>query len=308
MESWDLITEKPSLSTLTERQHSLKSPADWPRWEQNIKEWLKLWDVWKYCDPSSPVCDLPVLEEPVAPDITTVKPHAKSILDLEPHHFDELAILVSHYKQGKRIFDTKMKRLDEIARVVWVRVDTKYRDYLDDLSPDMRYGSLTVWKQLRQLSDIIEPVTQQTLDRLQEEWDLGPKTYLKNNIESIQPEIDREQFYDFCQSFFKKCKAIGLVSPQFSPDKILFKLGCYYESPLTCRRVEMKHFVLMSLPVSWKNLNDASQEDILQGSDSGNKEESSEDPVNDDWSAQWPTKESPEWLVLNRHGRASSTW
>jgi hypothetical protein len=91
----------------------------------------------------------------------------------------------------------------------------------------MRHDGLTVWKQLRTLSDIMEPVTQQTLHRLREEWDSGHETYLKRKNESVRPEFDRKQFHFFCQSFFEKCKAIGLLSPQFSAEKILFKLECY---------------------------------------------------------------------------------
>lgn len=205
----------------------LESPNDWPKWKVYVKELMDLFDVWEYCDPSIRICDLPKLKEPIKPEITSVKPSAKSIVDLEPEHFAELASLTSKYKAEKEIFDQKMLVLDQLALLVFCLVPLKYQAFLDYHSIQSLRTSETVWKELTTLSDIMEPVSQRALDRLQVEWRTG---FDKANDEDCGTDLfanseNMDQCFLFCCGFLEKCQYMKLVKPDIDPEIIFFEMG-----------------------------------------------------------------------------------
>ncbi|KAJ5204230.1 uncharacterized protein N7498_005109 [Penicillium cinerascens] len=206
----------------------LESSNDWPEWKDYVKGLMDLFNVWEYCDPSVRSCDIPELKEPIKPEITSVKLSAKSIVDLEPEHFAELVSLTSKYKAEKEIFDQKMLALDQLALLVFCLVPLKLQALLDYHSIQSLRTSETAWKELTTLSDIMEPVSQRTLDRLQDEWRTGFDTA---NDEDCGTELfanseNCDRRFLFCCNFLEKCQYMKLVKQDIDPEIIFFEMGC----------------------------------------------------------------------------------
>lgn len=159
----------------------LESPDDWPKWKGYVKELMDLFGIWEYCDPSIRSCDLPKLKEPIKPEIASVRQSAISIVDLERDQFKELLSLTKNYRAEKEIFDRKMLALDQLALLVFCLVPLKYQAFLDCHSIQNSRTSETAWKALTTLSDIMEPVSQRTLDRLQDEVSTEDTVYEADN-------------------------------------------------------------------------------------------------------------------------------
>lgn len=273
----------------------LESPNDWPKWKDYVKELMDLFDIWEYCDPSIRSCYLPKLKEPIKPEIALVKPSATSIVDLEPEHFAELISLTSKYRAEKKIFDQKTLALDQLALLVFCLVPLKYQAVLDYHSVQSLRTSETAWKVLTTLSDIMEPVSQRTLERLQDEW---WNAFDKANDEDCDTDLfanseNSDHHFLFYYGFLKKCQELKLVRPDIDPEIIFREMG--YFSWMSLRQQSWFKMPDFSAPVPNATPDEVSGEDTVyepdNGSDDGEASEGTE-------SNEGCSQKSPGWEVV----------
>lgn len=158
---------------------------------------MELCGVWEFCDPSVLKQNLPSLEAPVEPEITSVKLSATSILDLEPDDFAKLAALVTKYKEDKEIYDWVMEALHQVSLfIVRFVAEEPYQEIIAYIMK-CPLTAQTVWRQLVTLTDMMQPVSRSTVLRLCDEWKTG------------REETFFETCFDFYYGFFRKCQLLN---------------------------------------------------------------------------------------------------
>lgn len=273
----------------------LESPNDWPKWKDYVKGLMDLFDIWEYCDPSIRSCYLPKLKEPIKPEIALVKPSATSIVDLEPEHFAKFVSLTSKYKAEKETFDQKTLALDQLALLVFCLVPLKYQAFLDYHSIQSLRTSETVWKELTTLSDIMEPVSQRTLERLQDEW---RNAFDKANDEDCDTDLfanseNRDSRCLFDCGFLAKCQNLKLVRSDIDPETIFPEMRYFSWMRLDHQSwIKMPNF---SDPMPNATPDEASGENTVYESD--NSSEDGEAVGGSENNEGCPQK-SPEWEVV----------
>jgi hypothetical protein len=251
----------------------LDSPDDWPEWRRYAQEVMELCCVWEFCDPSIREQDLPSLEAPVEPKITSVKLSATSILDLQPDDFAKLVALVTKYKEDKEIYDWVMEALHQVSLFIVRFVAEEPYQELIAYTMKCPLTAQTVWRQLVTLTDIIQPVSRSTVLRLCDEWYTGHE------------QACFEAFFGFYYGFFRKCQLLKLIKPGFVPERVLFDIGYNYLIPLESQEwFKMPDF---HYPVPKSMPDEKGEEMTVRTSDNDGNDGQSEEIENDRQFRRW---------------------
>lgn len=254
----------------------LESPDDWPEWKRYAQEVMELCGIWDLCDPSVRKQNLPSLEEPVVPEITSVKRWATSIVDFKPDDFAKLAALVAKYKEDKEMYDWEMEALDQVSLFIFSFVAEPYQELIA-YTMKCRLTAQTAWRQLVTLTDIMEPVSQSTVLRLCDEWKTGHEEAFLG---------DGGTYFDFCYGFFRKCQFLKLIKPEFAPERVLFEMGHSCSIPLESQEWFQMPYFYSPVPKSMPD-GKGEQKAVWASDNDGNDGESGEETENDRKCLRW---------------------
>ncbi|KAJ6184775.1 hypothetical protein N7519_006076 [Penicillium mononematosum] len=110
------LQERPEMLTRT----------NWKSWKNEIEKHARKEGVWKYCNPDAPSEYYPELHEPEKPHVSTVRPEAKSIVDLGEDDFIELSSIVDQYWKQMRAYENIQTKLQVIFELIENNVDYEH--------------------------------------------------------------------------------------------------------------------------------------------------------------------------------------
>ncbi|OQE85855.1 hypothetical protein PENNAL_c0023G06135 [Penicillium nalgiovense] len=110
---------------LQERPEAL-TRTNWKSWKNEIEKHARKEGVWKYCSPDAPSEYYPELHEPEKPHVSTVRPEAKSIVDLGEDDFIELSSIVDQYWKQMRAYENIQTKLQVIFELIENNVDYEH--------------------------------------------------------------------------------------------------------------------------------------------------------------------------------------
>lgn len=100
--------------------------SNWKSWKNEIEKHARTEGVWKYCNPDAPGEYYAELHEPEKPHISTVRPEAKSIVDLGEDDFIELSSIVDQYWKQMRAYENIQTKLQVIFELIENHVDYEH--------------------------------------------------------------------------------------------------------------------------------------------------------------------------------------
>ncbi|KAJ5413142.1 hypothetical protein N7465_005447 [Penicillium sp. CMV-2018d] len=100
--------------------------SNWKSWKNEIEKHARKEGVWKYCNPDALGEYYPELHEPEKPHISTVRPEAKSIVDLGEDDFIELSSIVDQYWKQMRAYENIQTKLQVIFELIENHVDFEH--------------------------------------------------------------------------------------------------------------------------------------------------------------------------------------
>lgn len=110
---------------LQERPEAL-TRTNWKSWKNEIEKHARKEGVWKYCNPDAPSEYYPELHKPEKPHVSTVRPEAKSIVDLGEDDFIELSSIVDQYWKQMRAYENIQTKLQVIFELIENNVDYEH--------------------------------------------------------------------------------------------------------------------------------------------------------------------------------------
>ncbi|KAJ5213358.1 hypothetical protein N7449_000527 [Penicillium cf. viridicatum] len=100
--------------------------SNWKSWKNEIEKHARKEGVWRHCNPDAPGEYYSELHEPEKPHISTVRPEAKSIVDLGEDDFIELSSIVDQYWKQMRAYENIQTKLQVIFELIENHVDYEH--------------------------------------------------------------------------------------------------------------------------------------------------------------------------------------
>lgn len=121
-----IFEQKMNMRRDLEEGPEILTRSNWKSWKNEIEKHARKEGVWKYCNPDAPGEYYPELHEPEKPHISTVRPEAKSIVDLGEDDFIELSSIVDQYWKQMRDYGNIQTKLQVIFELIENHVDYEH--------------------------------------------------------------------------------------------------------------------------------------------------------------------------------------
>ncbi|KAF7530520.1 hypothetical protein PCG10_000021 [Penicillium crustosum] len=159
--------------------------GNWKSWKNEIEKYARKEGVWKYCNPDAPGEYYPELHEPEKPHISTVRPEAKSIVDLGEDDFIELSSIVDQYWKQIRTYENIQTKLQVIFELIENHVDYEHFSLIKHAETP-----------LEQMAVLSVKFKQSRLEDLQPRWE---------RIQELANKPDVQALFKVWNSLFTDC-------------------------------------------------------------------------------------------------------
>ncbi|KAJ6139843.1 hypothetical protein N7471_006329 [Penicillium samsonianum] len=171
------LQERPEILTRT----------NWKSWKNEIEKHARKEGVWKYCNPDAPSEYYPELHEPEKPHVSTVRPEAKSIVDLGEDDFIELSSIVDQYWKQMRTYESIQTKLQVIFELIENHVDYEHFSLIKHAETP-----------LEQLAVLSVKFKKSCLEDLQPRWE---------RIQELANKADVRELFKLWNVLFTDCNA-----------------------------------------------------------------------------------------------------
>ncbi|KAJ5442572.1 hypothetical protein N7445_005579 [Penicillium cf. griseofulvum] len=159
--------------------------TNWKSWKNDIEKHARKEGVWKYCDPSTPDQYHPELHEPEKPHVSTVRPEAKSIVDLGEDDFIELSSVVDLYWKQMHVYEKIQSGLDVIFQLIKYHVDDEYFNLIKHAETP-----------LEQMVALSVKFNKSHLENLQPRWE---------RIQQLASKTEVQELFELWNALFTDC-------------------------------------------------------------------------------------------------------
>jgi hypothetical protein len=159
--------------------------SNWKSWKNEIEKHARKEGVWKYCNPDSPGEYYSELHEPDKPHISTVRPEAKSIVDLGEDDFIELSSIVDQYWKQMRAYENIQTKLQVIFELIENHVDYEHFSHIKHAETP-----------LEQMTVLSVKFKKSRLEDLQPRWE---------RIQELANKPDIQALFKLWNSLFTDC-------------------------------------------------------------------------------------------------------
>ncbi|CAG8280701.1 unnamed protein product [Penicillium nalgiovense] len=174
------LQERPEVLTRT----------NWKSWKNEIEKHARKEGVWKYCNPDGPSEYYPELHEPEKPHVSTVRPEAKSIVDLGEDDFIEVSSIVDQYWKQMRAYENIQTKLQVIFELIENNVDYEHFGLIKHAETP-----------LEQMAVLSAKFKKSSLEDLQPRW---------KGIQELASKADVQELFESWNALFTDCN--GYIS------------------------------------------------------------------------------------------------
>ncbi|KAF3027903.1 hypothetical protein E8E15_010742 [Penicillium rubens] len=169
------LQERPEVLTRT----------NWKSWKNEVEKHARKEGVWNYCNPDAPSEYYPELHEPEKPHVSTVRPEAKSIVDLGEDDFIELSSIVDQYWKQMRAYENIQTKLQVIFELIENNVDYEHFCLIKHAETP-----------LEQMAVLSAKFKKSRLEDLQPRWE---------GIQELANKADVQELFKSWNAFFTDC-------------------------------------------------------------------------------------------------------